>query len=70
MNKAVVLLSGGLDSATTAAIAITEGYKAIAISFRYGQRHQRELDAATKIAKALSIKEHFIVDVNLAQYRI
>ena len=68
MNKAVVLLSGGLDSATTAAIAITEGYKAIALSFRYGQRHQRELDAATKIAKALDIKEHFIVDVNLSQW--
>ena len=68
MNKAVVLLSGGLDSATTAAIAIAEGYEAIALSFRYGQRHYRELDAAKKIAKLLSIKQHFIVDVNLSQW--
>ena len=68
MNKAVVLLSGGLDSATTAAIAIAEGYQAIALSFRYGQRHQRELDAATKIAKILGIIEHYVVDVNLSQW--
>ena len=68
MNKAVVLLSGGLDSATTAAIAIADGYEAIALSFRYGQRHHKELEAATKIVKALDIKEHFIVDVNLSQW--
>lgn len=68
MNKAVVLLSGGLDSATTAAIAIAEGYQAIALSFRYGQRHEKELQAATKVAKALNIQEHYIVDVNLAQW--
>lgn len=68
MNKAVVLLSGGLDSATTAAIAIAEGYQAIALSFRYGQRHQRELDAATKIAKILRMTEHYVVDVNLSQW--
>lgn len=68
MNKAVVLLSGGLDSATAAAVAINEGYQPIAISFRYGQRHFKELDAAKKIAKALGIKEHFIVEVNLSQW--
>ena len=68
MNKAVVLLSGGLDSATTAAIAISEGYSAIALSFRYGQRHEKELAAATKIARALDITEHYIVDVNLSQW--
>ncbi|MGV2829684.1 7-cyano-7-deazaguanine synthase QueC [Myxosarcina sp. GI1(2024)] len=68
MNKAVVLLSGGLDSATTAAIAIADNYEAIALSFRYGQRHQKELQAATKIAKALNIQEHYIVDINLAQW--
>ncbi len=68
MNKAVVLLSGGLDSATTAAIALADGYEAIALSFRYGQRHQRELQAASKIANKLGIKEHFIVDVNLSQW--
>jgi 7-cyano-7-deazaguanine synthase len=67
-KKAVVLLSGGLDSATTAAIAITEGYEAIALSFRYGQRHEKELQAATKIAQALNIQQHYIIDVNLSQW--
>ncbi|MEI6427083.1 MAG: 7-cyano-7-deazaguanine synthase QueC [Pseudanabaena sp. ELA607] len=64
--KAVVLLSGGLDSATVAAIAQQEGYAVIALSFRYGQRHQRELQAAQKIAQYLGITEHFIVDVQLS----
>ena len=68
MNKAVVLLSGGLDSATTAAIAIADGYRVIALSFRYGQRHEKELEAAKKIVKALKIKEHFITDINLSQW--
>ena len=68
MKKAVVLLSGGLDSATTAAIAISEGYEVIALSFRYGQRHHRELLAAKKIVAKLNITEHFIVDVNLSQW--
>ncbi len=68
MNKAVVLLSGGLDSATTAAIAIQEGYEVIALSFRYGQRHQKELAAAIKIAKNLGIKQHFITDIDLSQW--
>lgn len=67
-KKAVILLSGGLDSATTAAIAIADGYNVIALSFRYGQRHQRELQAATKVAKALGITEHFIVDIDLSQW--
>ncbi len=67
-KKAVVLLSGGLDSATTAAIAIADGYQIIALSFRYGQRHQRELQAATDIASELGIREHYIMDVNLAQW--
>lgn len=66
--KAVVLLSGGLDSATTAAIAIGSGYETIALSFRYGQRHQKELAAATKIAKNLGIKEHYITDIDLSQW--
>jgi 7-cyano-7-deazaguanine synthase len=68
MNKAVVLLSGGLDSATTAAIAIADGYRVIALSFSYGQRHEKELEAAKKVAKALKIKEHFITDINLSQW--
>lgn len=68
MSKAVVLLSGGLDSATTAAIAIADGYEVIALSFRYGQRHEKELQAATTIAKKLNIKEHYFIDVSLAQW--
>jgi 7-cyano-7-deazaguanine synthase len=68
MNKAVVLLSGGLDSATTAAIAISQGYEPIALSFRYGQRHYKELVAAKKVAQALKIQEHFTIDVNLSQW--
>ena len=68
MKKAVVLLSGGLDSATTTAIAQADGYEVIALSFRYGQRHQRELQAAKNIAQALNIQEHLVVDVNLSQW--
>jgi 7-cyano-7-deazaguanine synthase len=66
--KAVVLLSGGLDSATAAAQAIADGYDAIALSLRYGQRHQRELDAAIALAAHLGIQQHIIMDVNLAQW--
>jgi len=67
-KKAIILLSGGLDSSTVAAQAIADGYEAIALSFRYGQRHERELLAAQQVATALNIREHFIVDVNLAQW--
>jgi len=66
--KAVVLLSGGLDSATTAAIAKTDGYEVIALSFRYGQRHERELIAASRIAEILEISQHHIVDINLGSW--
>ena len=66
--KAIVLLSGGLDSATAAAQAIADGYRPIALSFRYGQRHECELDAACNIATRLSIQEHYILDVNLSQW--
>jgi 7-cyano-7-deazaguanine synthase len=68
MKKAVVLLSGGLDSATTAAIAISQGYEAIALSFRYGQRHEKELQAAAKIVRSLGIQQHYLIDVNLSQW--
>ena len=67
-SLAIVLLSGGLDSATTAAIAIKDGYEIIALSFRYGQRHEKELQAAEKIAAKLGIKEHYLIDVNLSQW--
>lgn len=67
-KKAIVLLSGGLDSATSAAIAIKDGFETIAISFSYGQRHHKELEAAKKIALFLNIKEHYFSEVNLAQW--
>lgn len=65
MKKAVVLLSGGLDSATTAAIAKSEGYELYAISFDYGQRHIRELDSAKAVAKSLGAAGHSIVEFDL-----
>jgi 7-cyano-7-deazaguanine synthase len=67
-SKAIVLLSGGLDSATSAAQAIADGYELIALSFRYGQRHERELIAAKQISEYLGIQEHFVVDIPLAQW--
>ncbi len=68
VKKAVVLLSGGLDSATAAAQAIADGYEVIALSLFYGQRHERELEAAQVIAQQLQLLEHFTLDVNLAQW--
>ncbi|BAQ65825.1 queuosine Biosynthesis QueC ATPase [Geminocystis sp. NIES-3709] len=65
-KKAIVLLSGGLDSATSAAIAKKEGYETIALSFRYGQRHAKELEIAQKLAPKLGIEKHYIIDVNLS----
>lgn len=64
-RPAVVLLSGGLDSTTTLAIARAEGYAPYAMTFRYGQRHHLEIEAAKKIAHALAAKQHIIVDIDL-----
>jgi len=64
MKHAVVLLSGGLDSATTLAIARLRGYETYALSFDYGQRHRQELDAARKIANSLAAKEHRIIKID------
>ena len=64
-KKAVVLLSGGLDSTTTLAIACNEGYDTYCLSFRYGQRHAVELQCAKNIAKALGARQHIIVDIDL-----
>lgn len=70
MSKhAVVLLSGGLDSATTLAIAIAGGYETYALSFDYGQRHDRELTAARQIAKSLGAKEHRVVRLDRDIFR-
>ena len=65
MKSAVVLLSGGIDSTTTLAIAITEGYEAYALSFDYGQRHQMETQAARRVADSLGAKEHRIAKIDL-----
>lgn len=64
-KKAVILLSGGIDSATTLAIAKKKGFDVYALSFRYGQRHVVELRAAQRIAKKLSVKKHLILDIDL-----
>lgn len=65
MNKAVVLLSGGLDSTTALAIAKSEGFEPYALSFRYGQRHTVELDSAQRVADALGAKKHLVADIDL-----
>ncbi|RUA05815.1 MAG: 7-cyano-7-deazaguanine synthase QueC [Gammaproteobacteria bacterium] len=64
-KKAVILLSGGLDSTTTLAIAKSQGFKCYAMSFDYGQKQKSELNAAAKIAKLFSTVEHRIMDISL-----
>lgn len=68
MKKAIVLLSGGLDSATALAVALDEGFEAYALSFRYGQRHQVELESAARIAAAMGVAEHHIADIDLRRF--
>jgi 7-cyano-7-deazaguanine synthase len=67
-RTAVVLLSGGLDSATCLAIARAQGFIPYALSFRYGQRHQFELDAAKRIAEQGEAAEHVMLDIDLARF--
>ena len=67
-KKAVVLLSGGLDSTTTLAIASDEGYDTYAMSFQYGQRHTVELACAKNVARALGVKQHTVVDIDLRTF--
>ncbi len=64
-NKVVVLLSGGLDSSTVLAIAQAEGYETYALTFRYGQRHEAELEAARRIANQMNVKQHVIANIDL-----
>jgi 7-cyano-7-deazaguanine synthase len=68
LKKAVVLLSGGLDSATTLAIAKREGYDILALSFDYGQRHNFELKSARKIAETQKVRKHIITKIDLREF--
>ena len=63
--KAVVLLSGGMDSTTTAALAMSRGFEVHALTFRYGQRHQAELEAARRIAESLGVAQHVTLNIDL-----
>lgn len=67
-GDAIVLLSGGLDSATTLAIANSEGFRSHALSFRYGQRHALEIEAARRVAEHLGVAEHIVIDIDLRKF--
>ncbi|MBN1787666.1 MAG: 7-cyano-7-deazaguanine synthase QueC [Sedimentisphaerales bacterium] len=67
-KKAVVLLSGGLDSATTLAIAKNKGFKCYALTFSYGQRHSIEIKSAKKIVKSIGVIQHKIIDISPAAF--
>jgi 7-cyano-7-deazaguanine synthase len=66
--KAVVLLSGGMDSTTVAAIALSRGFDAHALTFRYGQRHKVEVEAARRVADRLGIRRHVVLDIDLRAF--
>jgi 7-cyano-7-deazaguanine synthase len=66
--RAVVLLSGGLDSATALAIAKSRGYEVYALTFRYGQRHEGEIDAARRVAERIGVARHVIMDIDLRSF--
>ena len=66
-KKAVVLLSGGLDSVTALAIAQSQGYQCYALSFAYGQRHNAEINAARKIATQQAVSDHLILNIDLGR---
>ena len=68
--KAVVLLSGGLDSTTVLAIAKRDGFEPYAISFRYGQRHAYELLSAQRVAQTLGARDHVVVDFDLRKFGV
>ncbi|AWK87391.1 7-cyano-7-deazaguanine synthase QueC [Azospirillum thermophilum] len=67
-RDAVVLVSGGLDSTTVIAIARAEGYRVNALSFRYGQRHAVELEAARRVAAAMAVERHVVADIDLRAF--
>jgi 7-cyano-7-deazaguanine synthase len=64
-KRGVVLLSGGLDSATTLAVALSEGFDAYALTFRYGQRHEAEVGAARRVAERAGVARHIFIDIDL-----
>jgi 7-cyano-7-deazaguanine synthase len=66
--NAVVLLSGGLDSTTTLAIAKRQGFRPYAMTFRYGQRHQAEIEAARRVAAQFDVAEHMVVEIDLGRF--
>lgn len=66
-EKAIVLLSGGIDSTTTLAIARADGYDLYSLTFRYGQRHSAEIQAAAKVARALGVKKRLLLNLDLTQ---
>jgi 7-cyano-7-deazaguanine synthase len=68
MSSAVCLLSGGLDSSTAAAIAISRGFEVYGITFRYGQRHMREIDSAFAVGKSLGLKDHVLAEFDLRKW--
>lgn len=68
MAEAVVLLSGGLDSSTVLAIALERGFRVIALTFDYGQKHRREIDSARRVAKHFNVKEHIVIPLNLGEH--
>jgi len=65
MPTAVVLLSGGLDSYTAAAVARRDGFDVCALSFRYGQRHRQEIEAASRVARSVGVTRHLVLDLDL-----
>ncbi|MBC8875150.1 MAG: 7-cyano-7-deazaguanine synthase QueC [Planctomycetes bacterium] len=67
-SRAVVLISGGLDSSTCVAIAEREGFGVYGISFRYGQRHGTEIAAAERVAETMGVREHIVVEIDLQQF--
>ncbi len=68
-ENAIVLLSGGLDSATTLYVARAEGFRLVAVTFRYGQRHVVEVEAAQRVATAAGVTEHLIIDLDTRVFR-
>ncbi|MHB1237652.1 MAG: 7-cyano-7-deazaguanine synthase, partial [Gallionella sp.] len=68
MKKAVVLLSGGMDSATVLAMAVAQGFGCHALSVDYGQRHHAELAAAQRVAQELGAREHRVVNIDLTGF--